>query len=166
MRPKPTRCRYRRRSPIWRWMRRRASAAARAWPSAKTPARCCSSRRRFPTSIIFRRARPKGPPGQKHGAAEGREGFGNCTVTGSCEAVCPKEISLDFIAKMNRDYAVAVVKGELKESTRRSGIEKFASGNALCSFRNAERCFRALQVNYPSGVDLGSNCHAVFLGFH
>ena len=44
-----------------------------------------------------------------------QEGFGNCTVTGSCEAVCPKEISLDFIAKMNRDYAVAVVKGELKE---------------------------------------------------
>src|SRR6476659_2096304 len=32
------------------------------------------------------------------------EGFGNCTVTGSCEAVCPKEISMDFIAKMNRDY--------------------------------------------------------------
>jgi len=45
-----------------------------------------------------------------------QEGFGNCTVTGSCEAVCPKEISLDFIAKMNRDYAVAVVKGELKKS--------------------------------------------------
>jgi len=46
-----------------------------------------------------------------------KEGFGNCTVTGSCEAVCPKEISLDFIAKMNRDYAVAVVKGELKKNT-------------------------------------------------
>ena len=39
------------------------------------------------------------------------EGFGNCTVTGSCEAVCPKEISLNFIAKMNRDYAVATLKG-------------------------------------------------------
>ncbi|MBI3875535.1 MAG: succinate dehydrogenase/fumarate reductase iron-sulfur subunit, partial [Verrucomicrobia bacterium] len=37
-------------------------------------------------------------------------GFGNCTVTGSCEAVCPKEISLNFIAKMNRDYAVALLK--------------------------------------------------------
>ena len=37
-------------------------------------------------------------------------GFGNCTVTGSCEAVCPKEISLDFIARMNRDYAVALFK--------------------------------------------------------
>jgi succinate dehydrogenase / fumarate reductase, iron-sulfur subunit len=40
------------------------------------------------------------------------EGFGACTVTGSCEAVCPKGISLDFIAKMNRDYAMALVKGE------------------------------------------------------
>jgi len=40
------------------------------------------------------------------------EGFGNCTVLGSCEAVCPKEISLDFIAKMNRDYALAILKGK------------------------------------------------------
>ena len=40
------------------------------------------------------------------------EGFGNCTVTGSCEAVCPKEISLSFIAKMNRDYGVAILKGK------------------------------------------------------
>lgn len=38
------------------------------------------------------------------------EGFGSCTVTGSCEAVCPKEISLDFIAKMNRDYLKAILK--------------------------------------------------------
>jgi len=40
------------------------------------------------------------------------EGFGNCTVLGSCEAVCPKEISLDFIAKMNRDYGLALLKGK------------------------------------------------------
>ena len=38
------------------------------------------------------------------------EGFGNCTVTGSCEAVCPKEISLSFIAKLNRDYGLAALK--------------------------------------------------------
>ncbi len=31
------------------------------------------------------------------------EGFGGCTNLGECEAVCPKEISLDFIAMMNRD---------------------------------------------------------------
>ena len=42
------------------------------------------------------------------------EGFGACTVTGSCEAVCPKEISLDFIARMNRDYGVALLKGKPK----------------------------------------------------
>jgi succinate dehydrogenase iron-sulfur subunit len=35
-------------------------------------------------------------------------GFGNCSNTGSCEAVCPKEISLEFIARMNRDYARAL----------------------------------------------------------
>jgi succinate dehydrogenase / fumarate reductase iron-sulfur subunit len=40
-----------------------------------------------------------------------KEGFGNCTVTGSCEAVCPKEISLAFIARMNRDYVAALFKG-------------------------------------------------------
>ena len=40
------------------------------------------------------------------------EGFGNCTVTGSCEAVCPKEISLSFIAKMNRDYGLVLLNGK------------------------------------------------------
>ncbi len=32
-----------------------------------------------------------------------KEGFGGCTNFGECEAVCPKEIKLDFIAMMNRD---------------------------------------------------------------
>ena len=31
------------------------------------------------------------------------EGFGNCTNHGECEAVCPKQISIDFIARLNRD---------------------------------------------------------------
>lgn len=38
------------------------------------------------------------------------EGFGNCTVIGSCEAVCPKEIPLEVIARMNRDYLRASLK--------------------------------------------------------
>lgn len=38
------------------------------------------------------------------------EGFGNCTNQYECEAVCPKEISADVIAKLNRDYATAAVK--------------------------------------------------------
>ena len=43
-----------------------------------------------------------------------QEGFGACTVTGSCEAVCPKGISLNFIAKMNRDYLGALLRGSPK----------------------------------------------------
>ena len=35
------------------------------------------------------------------------EGFGNCTNTGACEVECPKGISLENIARMNRDYLFA-----------------------------------------------------------
>jgi succinate dehydrogenase / fumarate reductase iron-sulfur subunit len=38
------------------------------------------------------------------------EGFGNCTNYYECEAVCPKEISVKFIAKMNREYMRAAAK--------------------------------------------------------
>ncbi|GAB5473281.1 MAG: succinate dehydrogenase/fumarate reductase iron-sulfur subunit [Maribacter sp.] len=39
------------------------------------------------------------------------EGFGNCTNTGACEVECPKGISLENIARMNREYYSASVKG-------------------------------------------------------
>ena len=39
------------------------------------------------------------------------EGFGNCTNTGACEVECPKGISLENIARMNREYLMANVKG-------------------------------------------------------
>jgi succinate dehydrogenase / fumarate reductase iron-sulfur subunit len=35
------------------------------------------------------------------------EGFGHCTNHGECEAVCPKLISVDNIARLNRDYVKA-----------------------------------------------------------
>ena len=41
------------------------------------------------------------------------EGFGNCTNTYECEAVCPAEISASFIAKLNREYARAIVRRDL-----------------------------------------------------
>jgi succinate dehydrogenase / fumarate reductase iron-sulfur subunit len=43
------------------------------------------------------------------------EGFGNCTNTGSCEAECPKEISLENIARLNREYLMANFKTSVKE---------------------------------------------------
>lgn len=43
-----------------------------------------------------------------------REGFGNCTNQSECEAACPKEISVKFIAKMNRDYLSGSIKEPVK----------------------------------------------------
>ena len=39
------------------------------------------------------------------------EGFGGCTNMGECEAVCPKEISMDFISKLNHDLLGAALRG-------------------------------------------------------
>jgi succinate dehydrogenase / fumarate reductase, iron-sulfur subunit len=43
-----------------------------------------------------------------------KEGFGNCTNQYECEAVCPKEISVAFIARLNREY----LKSELSHGNR------------------------------------------------
>lgn len=39
------------------------------------------------------------------------EGFGHCTNTGACEAECPKEISVDYIRKMNWEFNRSSLKG-------------------------------------------------------
>ena len=41
-----------------------------------------------------------------------KEGFGNCTNTGACEIECPKEISVEYISKMNKEYLSASIKSE------------------------------------------------------
>ena len=41
-----------------------------------------------------------------------KEGFGNCTNTGACEVECPKSISIEYIAKMNREYLSASISSE------------------------------------------------------
>jgi succinate dehydrogenase / fumarate reductase iron-sulfur subunit len=43
------------------------------------------------------------------------QGFGNCTNTYECEAVCPAKISASFIAKLNREYARAQFRRRLGE---------------------------------------------------
>ncbi len=43
-----------------------------------------------------------------------KEGFGNCTNTGACEVECPKGISLENIARMNREYLSAKVVSDEK----------------------------------------------------
>jgi succinate dehydrogenase / fumarate reductase iron-sulfur subunit len=57
---------------------------------------------------------PQGQP-ERHSralkmvAAMTQELFGSCTNIGACEAVCPKSIKLDVIARLNRDYLVAAL---------------------------------------------------------
>jgi len=57
---------------------------------------------------------PQGQP-ERHSRAlkmvaqAAEEGFGNCTNIGECEAVCPKGIQLENIARMNRDYLVGAI---------------------------------------------------------
>jgi succinate dehydrogenase / fumarate reductase iron-sulfur subunit len=37
------------------------------------------------------------------------EHFGGCSLFGECQVACPKEISIDVIARMHRDYALATL---------------------------------------------------------
>src|SRR5262249_9406291 len=60
---------------------------------------------------------PQGQPERKRRVLKmveqmDREGFGNCTNYFQCEAVCPKEISVGHIARMNRDYLRASLTSE------------------------------------------------------
>lgn len=55
---------------------------------------------------------PQGSPERKSRvlsmvAQMDKEGFGSCTFTGACEAVCPKEISITNISRMHKEYLVA-----------------------------------------------------------
>ena len=52
------------------------------------------------------------------------EGFGTCTNHGECEAACPKEIRIEFIARMNADY----LKASATAGRRRAGGGDGGSG--------------------------------------
>jgi succinate dehydrogenase / fumarate reductase iron-sulfur subunit len=47
------------------------------------------------------------------------ESFGGCTLYGECQEACPKEISIDFISRMNRDFLVASI--TTREESRGGG---------------------------------------------
>ena len=48
-----------------------------------------------------------------------REAFGACTNYRECEAVCPKEISISGIARMNKDWMRALLRGGTAVSGKR-----------------------------------------------
>ena len=47
-------------------------------------------------------------------AAHDREGFGHCTNINECEAACPKEIGVEFIAQLNRDFIASTCNSLVK----------------------------------------------------
>ena len=49
------------------------------------------------------------------------EGFGNCTNQYECSAACPKLISHDFIARMNRDYLGATIRATFQPVSNAAG---------------------------------------------
>src|SRR5256712_10519618 len=57
------------------------------------------------------------------------EGFGACTNHGECMAACPKEISIDFIARLNRDYLTATLRRQTSDVSG-DGVEAGSSPSA------------------------------------
>jgi succinate dehydrogenase / fumarate reductase iron-sulfur subunit len=49
------------------------------------------------------------------------EGFGHCTLYGECQDACPKQISIDTIARMNRDYLVAMARKKAERALAGTG---------------------------------------------
>ena len=59
------------------------------------------------------------------------EGFGNGTATGSFETVLPTEIIISFIATMNRDYGVAILKGRSDTLSQLASLDIHCQGTIL-----------------------------------
>jgi succinate dehydrogenase / fumarate reductase iron-sulfur subunit len=49
------------------------------------------------------------------------EGFGHCTLYGECQDACPKEISIDTIARMNQDYIRATLTAREEKAVAGTG---------------------------------------------
>jgi succinate dehydrogenase / fumarate reductase iron-sulfur subunit len=75
---------------------------------------------------------PQGQPQRDHRTvsmvvAMQTEKFGSCTNHGECEAVCPKEIPMEFIGLMNRDLARAILHGE-REAAHTVTFDEYPEG--------------------------------------
>ena len=62
------------------------------------------------------------------------EHFGSCTNHGECEAACPKSISIDFIALMNKDYLKAKVANRRTSAAPEAGRAVPAMPRGALSF--------------------------------
>ena len=86
-------------------MRRNASGAAPVWPRVRmAPASLFTAAKITHLGLL-----PQGQPerfqrARRMVAQMDVEGFGGCTLFGECQEACPKQISIDTITVMNRDF--------------------------------------------------------------
>jgi succinate dehydrogenase / fumarate reductase iron-sulfur subunit len=78
---------------------------------ARTPPRCSSRRPKVSHLLHLPQGQAERDVRVLMVSQMDKEGFGNCTNYGECEAVCPKEISVNFIAELNREYIRASLSG-------------------------------------------------------
>jgi succinate dehydrogenase iron-sulfur subunit len=76
-------------------------------------------------------------------AAMDREGFGHCSMHRECEAVCLKQISVDFIARMNREYLWASLMGQTQ--SLETSLTHSASPRRDSRTTHRERLWRRLR---------------------
>ena len=100
----------RRPRPTPPWKPPPASAAAHVSPPARMPARCSSSARRFPTCLAPARPARTQQRAPRDGRTDGRGRLRQLLELLECEAVCPAEIPISVISRLNREYAMASVK--------------------------------------------------------
>ena len=100
-------------TPTGRWTPPRASAAAPAWPPARTPRRCCSPPPRSPTSALL----PQGQP-ERYAARAARwsrrwtpRASAAAPTTASARRSARRRSRSTFIARMNRDFLKATLLG-------------------------------------------------------
>ena len=115
--------------PTAPWMRRPASAAARASPLCPNASAALFTGAKIAHLGLL----PQGQPEREQRAiamvAQAKqELFGSCTNIGECEAVCPKEIKLEVIARMNRDFLRASWTGREALARRRRRSRQEAPG--------------------------------------
>ena len=96
---------------------RPVSVAGLVWRPARIVPRCSSCPPRYRIWRCCHRASPERKTRVLDMIAQmDKEGFGSCTSTGACEAVCPKEISINNIARLNAEYGRA---GLIRRTNRR-----------------------------------------------
>ena len=129
----PTSSRSPSRWPTRPWTPPPASAAAPAWPPAPTAPASCSPSAKVAHLNLLPQGQAERWSRTENMVETMEEFFGSCTNHGECQEACPKEIAIDFIAYMNRDYIKAKIKNRklIGQRADRSARTQVGSARAL-----------------------------------